>query len=67
MAVPVAIVSLLPFSALERLFGYGGLFLVVFIVAALKLRPDWGNLADGFVSHWQTGQDTLIYGYFAVG
>ncbi len=67
VAVLVAIVSLLPFSALERLFGYGGLFLVVFIVATLKLHPDWGNLADGFVPHWQTGQDTLIYWYFAVG
>jgi manganese transport protein len=67
VAVLTAIVFLLPFSALERLFGYGGLFLVVFIVAALKLRPDWGSLAGGFVPHWQTGQDTLIYWYFAVG
>ncbi|MBD0282865.1 MAG: hypothetical protein ICV69_11835 [Thermoleophilaceae bacterium] len=50
VAVLVAIVPLLPFSALERLFGYGGLFLVVFIAAAPKLHPDWGKLADGFVS-----------------
>jgi Mn2+/Fe2+ NRAMP family transporter len=67
VAVLTVAVLVLPFSAIERIFGYGGLFLVVFIVAAFKLDPDWGSLAGGFVPHWQTGQDTLIYWYFAVG
>ena len=67
VALLTAAVLVLPFSAIERLFGYGGLFLVVFIVAAFKLHPDWGSVAGGFVPHWQTGQDTLVYWYFAVG
>jgi manganese transport protein len=57
----------LPFGGIERVFGYGGLFLIVFIVAAVHLHPDWGDLAGGFIPHWQTGQNTLIYWYFAVG
>jgi manganese transport protein len=67
VGVLTAAVLVLPFSMIERVFGYGGVLLVVFIVAALKLHPDWGSLAGGFVPHWQTGQDTLIYWYFAVG
>jgi manganese transport protein len=67
VAVLTAVVLVLPFPAIERVFGYGGLFLVVFIVAAFKLHPDWGSVAGGFVPHWQTGQDTLVYWYFAVG
>ncbi len=67
VVVLAAAVLLLPFSAIERVFGYGGVFLVVFIVAAFKLHPDWGSVAGGFVPHWQTGQDTLVYWYFAVG
>jgi hypothetical protein len=35
--------------------------------AALHLHPDWGSVAGGFVPHWQTGTDTLIYWYFGVG
>jgi manganese transport protein len=63
----ILIVWVLPFEAIERVFGYGGLLVIVFIVAAFKLHPDWGDVAGGFVPHWQTGQDTLIYWYFAVG
>src|SRR4051794_40720179 len=58
---------LLPFEGIERVFGYGGLFLIVYIVAAIHLQPDWGDVASGFVPHWQTGEDTLVYWYFAVG
>jgi manganese transport protein len=63
----VLLVWVLPFEGIERIFGYGGLFLAVFIVAAVHLRPDWGDVASGFLPHWQTGEDTLIYWYFAVG
>ena len=31
------------------------------------LHPDWGDVANGFIPHWQTGENTLIYWYFAVG
>jgi Natural resistance-associated macrophage protein len=61
-------IFVLPFQAIERVFGYGGLFLVVFIVAVVfKLHPNWSDIAGGFVPHWQTGQDTVAYWYFFVG
>ena len=60
-------VWVLPFEGIERVFGYGGLLLIVYIVAAVHLHPDWGSVAGGFVPHWQTGENTLIYWYFAVG
>lgn len=67
VAVLVALVWLLPFGGIERVFGYLGLGLLVYVVAAVKLRPHWGDVLDGFVPHWQTGQDTVKYWYFAVG
>jgi manganese transport protein len=63
----ILLVWILPFEGIERVFGYGGLMLAVYIVAAVHLHPDWGDVAGGFVPHWQTGEDTLIYWYFAVG
>jgi manganese transport protein len=63
----VVLTWVLPFPAIERLFGYLGLFLVVYVVAALSLGPDWSALANGFLPHWQTGENTVIYWYFAVG
>jgi len=63
----ILMVWVLPFEGIERVFGYGGMLMVVYIVAAVHLHPDWGGVANGFVPHWQTGEDTLIYWYFAVG
>ena len=40
---------LMPFAWIERVFGYCGLALLVFVVAAIKLHPDWGSVAHGFV------------------
>jgi manganese transport protein len=54
------------FEWIERIFGYGGLCLLVFTVAAVKLGPDWGSVAHGFVPHIDT-EDPLLYCYFAVG
>ena len=56
----------LPFGWIERVFGYVGLCLLVFAVAAIKLHPDWGEVAKGFVPHVNT-ESPLVYGYFAVG
>ena len=39
----------MPFGWIERIFGYCGLALLVFVVAAIKLHPDWGAVARGFV------------------
>ena len=55
-----------PFEWIERIFGYGGLALLVFAVGALKLHPDWGHVAHGFVPHMNT-PEPLIYAYFAIG
>jgi manganese transport protein len=55
-----------PFEWIERIFGYGGLALLVFAVAAIKLHPNWGDVAYGFVPHMDT-PDKLVYAYFAVG
>ena len=55
-----------PFDWIERIFGYGGLALLVFAVAAIKLHPNWGGVAHGFVPHIDMS-DKLVYAYFVVG
>jgi len=66
VVVLVLVIWALPFEYLERIFGYVGLCLIVFAVAAVKLNPDWGAVARGFVPSAETG-DLLLYCYFAVG
>jgi manganese transport protein len=56
----------LPFEWLERVFGYGGLCLLVVAVAAVKAHPGWGHVAHGFVPG-VPGSNTLVYLYFTVG
>jgi manganese transport protein len=66
-AIVLAIVVwVLNFDWIERIFGYGGLCLLVFAVAAVKLHPDWGAVGHGFVPHVDTGNQ-LLFAYFAVG
>jgi manganese transport protein len=60
------VVWILNFDWIERIFGYGGLCLLVFAVAAVKLHPDWGAVGHGFVPHVDTGNQ-LLFAYFAVG
>jgi Mn2+/Fe2+ NRAMP family transporter len=57
---------LMPFAWIERVFGYLGLALLVFAVAAIKLHPDWGQVAHGFVPSTGTGSG-WVYAYFVVG
>jgi len=54
------------FDWIERIFGYGGLCLLVFAVAAVKLHPSWGAVGHGLVPHVPS-QSPLLYAYFAVG
>jgi len=56
----------LPFEWIERVFGYFGLALLVFAVGVIKLRPQWGEVATGFVPHADTS-NLAVYGFFAVG
>jgi Mn2+/Fe2+ NRAMP family transporter len=60
----VVIIRLLPFGAIERVFGYGGLLLFVFVATALSHGPDWGGVSAGFVPNTDPN---LLYAYFAVG
>lgn len=60
----------LKFEWLERFFGILGLGLLVFVAAAIDLRPDWGAAAAGLVPRLPDaapGATTLVYAYFAVG
>jgi Mn2+/Fe2+ NRAMP family transporter len=54
----------LSFDQIERLFGYGGLALLVFVAAGLHFHPDWHRLGSGFVPQ---AQGATLYWYFAVG
>jgi manganese transport protein len=56
----------MPFDWIERVFGYAGLCLLVYLVSAIDLSPDWGNVADGFVPS-VPGSSVALYAYFVVG
>jgi manganese transport protein len=60
------VIWVLPFSWIERVFGYVGLTLLVFAVGAIKLHPQWGDVARGFIPSADTG-DLAVYGFFVVG
>ena len=47
VAALAVVIWVTPFEWIERIFGYGGLALLVFVVAAIKLHPDWGDVAIG--------------------
>jgi Mn2+/Fe2+ NRAMP family transporter len=57
---------LMPFGWIERVFGYAGLALLVFAVAAIKLHPDWAQVARGFVPKAEA-DNLAVYGYYVVG
>jgi manganese transport protein len=54
------------FEWIERIFGFGGLCMLVFAVVAVKLGPDWGKVGAGFVPHI-SHINTVLYAYFVVG
>jgi manganese transport protein len=58
------IVALLPFGGIERVFGYCGLLMLVFVATAIDQSPDWGDVAHGFVPSFS---DSTLYFYFVVG
>jgi manganese transport protein len=62
----VVIIWVTSFEWLERLFGYGGLCMLVFAVAAVKVSPDWGKVGNGFIPHITHNNPTL-YLYFVIG
>jgi Mn2+/Fe2+ NRAMP family transporter len=54
----------LPFGGLERIFGYMGLALIVFVAASVKLDPQWSQIGNGFVPE---AHSSALYWYFVVG
>src|SRR4051794_5410678 len=60
----VALVALLPFGGIERVFGYCGLLMLVLVATAIDQRPDWGDVAHGFVPSFS---GSTLYFYFVVG
>jgi manganese transport protein len=54
------------FEWIERIFGYGGLCMLVFAIAAVKVGPDWTKVGNGFIPHVAQNNSTL-YVYFVVG
>jgi manganese transport protein len=59
-----AAIYFLPFGGLERIFGYLGLALLIYLAASIKLDPDWGDIGRGFVPQ---SQGVTVYWYFVVG
>ena len=60
----VIVVALLPFGGIERIFGYCGLLMLVFVATAIHQGPDWGAVAHGFIPSLS---DSKLYLYFVVG
>jgi len=54
------------FEWLERIFGYGGLCLLVFAVASVKLDPGWTKVGNGFIPHIAQN-NKLLYAHLAIG
>jgi Mn2+/Fe2+ NRAMP family transporter len=62
--VVAAAAYFLPFGGIERIFGYMGLALLVYIAASIKLDPQWSQVGNGFVPEVH---DSALYWYFVVG
>ncbi|HEV8128234.1 MAG TPA: divalent metal cation transporter [Candidatus Eisenbacteria bacterium] len=57
------------FKRLERFFGLLGLLMLVFVVAAVRLRPDWDEVGRSLlpnVPSLSSANEYLVYAYFAV-
>jgi manganese transport protein len=60
----VVIIYFVPFGGIERIFGYLGCALLVFVAAAVHLKPPWDHVAQGLVPSWH---GSALYAYFVVG
>src|SRR5205807_8104971 len=60
----VLIVYFVPFGGIERIFGYLGCALLVYVAAAVHLKPNWNQVTRGLVPSWHP---SALYAYFFVG
>ena len=59
----------LSFQWIERVYGLLGLLMVVFLLTAVYMRPDWNQVAWGFVPQVPTlssSKEYFVFAYFAV-
>ena len=69
LAFFLLVVWFFKFDWIERVFGLLGLLMIVFIVAAYAMEPDWGAMAEGFIPKApvvESSRELLVYGFFAV-
>ena len=65
----ITVIWILPFKWIERSFGILGLFMIAFAVATVRIHPDWGGVARGFIPQIPLTlptKDIVVFGYFAV-
>jgi Mn2+/Fe2+ NRAMP family transporter len=62
----VVVIGLLSLKWIERTFGLGGLFMLIFVVTALASQADWSHAAHGLIPHVPKSDHALSYGYYAV-
>lgn len=57
------------FQWIERAFGLSGLLMIVFVVSAVAIHPDWQAVTAGLhpFAHFTGHREALLYSYFAVG
>jgi Mn2+/Fe2+ NRAMP family transporter len=63
------VVWYLSFQAIERVFGLLGLMMLIFLVAAYYLGPNWSEFAAGFIPNIpevESSKDYFVYAYFVV-
>ena len=60
----VLIVYFVPFGGIERIFGYLGCALLVYVAAAIHLKPSWHDVGQGLIPSWHP---SALYAYFVVG
>ena len=62
-------VALLRFQWIERIFGLAGLMMIVTVISAVKMGPDWKGIGAGLLPRLLAGggHQTMRYWYFAVG
>ena len=73
LLIPVALVLVwlviwrMPFPLMEKVFGLGGLALLVFVVAVWHLGPDWGSLLSDAAHPAIPEHETVFtYAYYAI-
>ena len=69
LGILVLVVWFVSFQWIERIYGLGGLLLVVYLVALVWMGPDFSKAAHGLVPGLPPGagtRDTLLYFFYAV-